>query len=88
MIKNEYRVFTKHLGWSECMYLFPKDISFKSIKNNPGTNILTKYNYLGLYELDDKFISYFQVMKIDNLKYYVKFSYDNEIEEEKEETLF
>ena len=84
----KYRAFTKHLGWSECMYLFSEDISFKTIKNNPGTNILTKYDYLGTYEFDDKFIKYFQKMTIDNKPYYVKFSYDNDIEEKKEETLF
>jgi len=86
-MKN-YRVFKKHLGWSECMYLFPRDISFKTIKNNPGTNILTKYDYVGEYQFDDKFILYFQKMNIDDENYYVKFSYDNEIEQEKEETLF
>jgi len=84
----KYRVFTKHLGWGECMYLFSEDISYKMIKQTQGINILNKQDYVGQYELDDKFISYFQVMKIDKVKYYVKFSYDNEIEEEKEETLF
>ena len=85
---NKYRVFKKHLGWAECMYLFPEDISFKAIKNNPGTTILTKYDYLGTYEFDNKFLGYFQKMTIEDTNYYIKLSYDNEIKEEKKETLF
>jgi len=85
-MKN-YRVFTKHLGWAECMYIIPENISFKTIKNNPNTYILTKQDYVGIYQFNDKFLSYFQKMTIDNNKYYIKLSYDNEIKEE-EETLF
>ena len=84
----KYRVFTKHLGWSECMYLFSEETTFKEIKEHIGTHILTKSDYIGKYEFDSKFISYFQKMTINNKNYYVKFSYDNDIEEEKEESLF
>ena len=85
---TKYRVFTKHLGWAECMYLFTKDISFNDIRNNPGTTIITRNDYLGEYDFDLKFINYFQKMTISNKPYYIKMSYDNLIEEEKEETLF
>jgi len=85
---NKYRVFTKHLGWSECMYLFSNKTTFKEIKEHVGTNILTKSDFIGIYEFDLKFISIFQKMTINDNPYYVKFSYDNDIEEEKEETLF
>jgi len=85
---KKFRVFTKHLGWAECMYLFHKDIAFKDIKNHPGTSIITKSDYIGEFEFNDKFISYFQKMTIGENNYYIKLSYDHDIEEEKEETLF
>jgi len=85
---KKYRVFTKHLGWSECMYLFSENTTFQEIKEHIGTRILSKSDFMGIYEFDEKYISYFQKMSINSHSYYVKFSYDNDIEEEKEETLF
>ena len=73
----KYRVFTKHLGWGECMYLFTEDISFKVIKNTPGVDILTKLDYIGIYEFDNKFISYFDEKIEGDIKYCNKVSYDN-----------
>ena len=72
----KYRVFTKHLGWGECMYLFSEDISYKMIKQTQGINILNKQDYVGQYELDDKFISYFNEKNENNIIYYIKMSYD------------
>jgi hypothetical protein len=72
----KYRVFTKHLGWAECMYLFSENISFKMIKQTSGINILTKQDYVGQYEFDEKFISYFNKKEENNIIYYIKMSYD------------
>jgi len=41
-MKN-FRDFTAHLGWCECMYIFDDELSFREIKNDIQTNILTKY---------------------------------------------
>ena len=88
MLKSNYRVFTKHLGWGECMYLFSEKTSYKEIKEHPGTWILNKSDFIGNYLFDDKFLSYFQKMTINGETYFIKMSYDNDIKEEKEESLF
>ena len=85
---KKYRVFSKHIGWGECMYIFNIETTFKEIKEHIGTRILTKSNYIGEFEFNDKFINYFQKMTINNQYYFIRVSYDNDIEEEKEETLF
>jgi len=72
----KYRVFTKHLGWAECMYLFSENISFKMIKQTSGINILTKQDYVGQYEFDKNFISYFNKKEENDIIYYIKMSYD------------
>ena len=67
----KYRIFTKDLGWADCMYLFNENISYKMIKQTIGINILNKDNYVGKYILDDKFISYFDKKEENNIVYYI-----------------
>lgn len=84
-MKKKYRVFIKNIGWSDVMFIFDENINFSDMKNNPQTHMLSRENYLGTYEFDKKFISFFNKNKIKDKYYFYRFSYhkDNVTDEEK-----
>jgi hypothetical protein len=85
MGKKKCRVFTTCIGWSEVMFIFDLKTKFSDISKNPQTHMLTKKDYLGIYDFDKKFINFFNREKILDHYYYFRFSYhkdDDDIEEE------
>jgi len=72
------RVFTTSVGWSDIMFIFDVSTKFSEIKNTPGTSILTRDDYIGTYDFDKKFISYFDKKPIGNKLYFFRNSYDKE----------
>jgi len=72
------RVFTTGLGWSDVIYLFSTETSFKNIKDNPRTRLLSKENYIGTYEFDKRFLNLFNKSTINNKEYYYRFSYQKD----------
>jgi len=73
-----YRVFKETVGWSNALFIFPSTISFKEIINNYSTSFLTKKNYLGEFDFDDKFLIAFYTKRINNKIYYYLYSYEED----------
>lgn len=73
---KKYRVFTISLGWCDAMFIFDDNISFIELKNNTETSHLNKNNYMGIYNFDQTFLSFFEIGKIDDKKYYKRNIYN------------
>lgn len=83
---KKYRVFDADVFWSKVMFLFPDNLSFTEIKHNPKSSFLTKTDYVGTFDFDEKFLEKFDSQKINGENYY--FSYHIPNNEAKEFTKF
>ena len=79
-MKKKCRVFSTFIGWSDVMFIFDEATKFSDIKDNPQTHMLTKSDYIGTYDFDKKFISFFESKKIGNKLYFYRNSYRKENE--------
>lgn len=80
------RVFKTCLGWSEVIFIFDENISFKEISDNVGTSMLTKEDFIIKQEFNEEFLKLFEFKYINNKKYYYKFFYHSESLKTPEET--
>jgi hypothetical protein len=69
-IQMKLRAFKSDVFWSECIFLFDLNIKFNDIKNNIKTSFLTKNDYIGEFEYDEKFLKLFGKNKINEYDYY------------------
>lgn len=69
-----YRVFKSTVGWSDVIFLFSENITFKEIKLNSKSSYLKKEDFIGKLNFDDKFINIINGGHINNKPYY--FIYD------------
>ena len=79
-MKKKCRVFTKCLGWSEVMFIFDEETKFQDIQNHPQTHMITREDFIGTYDFDKKFISFFEKDKIKDKYYFFRFSYQKDYE--------
>jgi hypothetical protein len=56
-MKIECGIFKSTVYWSDVIFYFPIDITFKEIKRNLSTSFLTKDEYIGSYEFDQNFLN-------------------------------
>lgn len=68
------RVFKSSVGWSDVIFFFSEDITFKEIKSNVSSSFIIKNDYIGKYSFDDTFLNIIKKGKINGKIYY--FIYD------------
>ena len=59
--------------------MIPPTINYKELVDNKHTSMLSKYNYMGEFEIDESFmIAFFEQRNIKNNIYYYKYCYEKE----------
>lgn len=74
----KFRVFEYDYAWSYAMIIFPIDIKYEDIKNNPSTSYISKENFIGVYEFDANFLKLFDYVKENNIKFFRRHLYSKE----------
>lgn len=75
------RVFKTHVGWSQALFIFPKDFKFQEIMNNKQTSMLDKKSYIGEFEFDENFLNVLSNNKINNKTFWFEYLFENDSEE-------
>lgn len=74
----KFKVFRIRI-WSEVLYVIPSTIKYQDLLDNKHTSMLSKYNYMGEFEMNESFlIAFFEQKPIKNNIYYFKYCYEKE----------
>lgn len=66
----ECRVFRLDVGWGYCLFHFPMEIGWKTIKSHIRTSNLEKKDFLGKYEFDEQYLEHLESDVTRTIKYY------------------
>jgi len=73
---KKYKVFKLDLAWCYSFLIFDENIKFSDIKADTHLKRLTKENFIGEYQFDDKFLNIFDKKKLNQGFYYFRNLHD------------